>query len=213
MAEFVVVRHGSTENLEARQWQGWSPVPLSSLGREQALLLARGLAGEGEVELILTSPLVRTRQTAEIIAKATGARLENVDALKERMTASRLWGMAHNDSLDYASLSRAHRFDPAWAYEDEEPWPQLARRVLEVIELMRERIPSAGRFVLVTHGITIRLLAAAILAGPDAALESWLRVYVGLGSPECCSLAVFAADANGIRLERWNDANHLAPLR
>jgi 2,3-bisphosphoglycerate-dependent phosphoglycerate mutase len=213
MAEFVVVRHGSTQNLEAREWQGWSPVPLSSLGREQALLLAQRLAAEDEVREIFFSPLVRTRQTADFIAQATAARLQELDALKERMTPTRLWGTAHDDSPDYASGSLEHRFEPSWAYEDEEPWPVLAARILEVLALMRGLIPEAGRFVFVTHGITLRLLAAAVLAGPDQSLEAWLRVNAALGSPDCCSIAAFIGDANGLRLDRWNDSSHLAPLR
>jgi broad specificity phosphatase PhoE len=212
MAEFLVVRHGSTENLEAQQWQGWSPVPLSALGREQAQLVARRLATAGEIERIYASPLARAFQTAETIAQAANLSVHEMEALKERMTPTRLWGMAHADTPDYASGSLEHRFDPAWAYEDEEPWEALAARIREVVALMHQLIPTSGRFVLVTHGITVRLLAAALLAGQDSPLEEWLRVYNGLGSPHCCSIAAFAGGANGLHLERWNDTSHLEPL-
>jgi len=208
VTEFVFVRHGSTQNLEAGQWQGWSPVPLSALGRAQALAAATRLAGEAPTERIFSSPLVRTRQTAEIISGATGAEIEDSEALKERMTATRLWGVAHADSLEYLTLQRAHRLDAGWSYEDEEPWPSLAARIRSIVALMHERSSHGGRFLFVTHGLTLRSLRAALQAGVEAPIEEWLRAYQDVPAPECCSLTVFSADANGIQLERWNDTSH-----
>ena len=43
--------------------------PLTSRGREQARLLAEHLAGE-QLDAVVTSPLLRARETAEILARA-----------------------------------------------------------------------------------------------------------------------------------------------
>ena len=48
--------------------------PLSSRGREEARALAERLAGE-EPDLVLSSPLLRARETAATIAKAAEAEL------------------------------------------------------------------------------------------------------------------------------------------
>jgi len=204
MTEFILIRHGSTENLEAGQWQGWSPVPLSRLGEQQARAAALWVAARAPVERVFSSPIARARQTAEIVAAAVSAEVENCDALKERMTATRLWGVEHAASLDYSAGARAHRLDPEWRYEDEETWASLAARVLDAIALMQSLVAGGGRFVLVTHGITLRLITAALLAGADAPLRDWLGLAGRLGSPECCSVSRFSAGEDGLRLEGWN---------
>ncbi len=67
----VLMRHGETEwNREGRV-MGRNPVELSAEGREQvaaAAEFARGL----KPDLIVTSPLVRARQSAEIVAERLG---------------------------------------------------------------------------------------------------------------------------------------------
>ncbi|HTE85523.1 MAG TPA: histidine phosphatase family protein [Dehalococcoidia bacterium] len=209
MTEFILVRHGSTRNLELQQWQGWSSVPLSALGREQANALANWIAGQRSIDRVFSSPIARARETADIIAAATGATVQELDALRERMTATRLWGVAHADSRDYAAAARDHRFDPGWRYEDEEPWPEVAARVLDVISLMRNLSgnPSSteASFVLVTHGITLRMIAAALLTGAESPVSDWLRVSDNLGPLECCSVTRFVADGDNFHLARWNE--------
>ena len=111
MAEFVLVRHGSTANLEAAAWQGWSPVPLSDLGVRQARAAAMRLALEGGVEEIISSPLQRALQTAQIITAAIGSEVRERDELKEQMAPTSLWGVAHAASADYSEAMAAHGLD------------------------------------------------------------------------------------------------------
>lgn len=60
--------------------------PLSVRGREQARELGERLAAAGP-ELVLTSPLLRARETAAAIAKAAGAELRVDDRLAPGATA------------------------------------------------------------------------------------------------------------------------------
>ncbi len=60
--------------------------PLSERGREQARELAERLAA-AEPELVLSSPLLRARETAEAIAKAAGSPLRVDDRLAPGATA------------------------------------------------------------------------------------------------------------------------------
>jgi len=61
---------------------GWASVgaptnlPLNELGRAQGEALAVELARRDEAAVLATSPLLRTRQTAELIAQATGLDIE-----------------------------------------------------------------------------------------------------------------------------------------
>lgn len=73
------LRHGIAEDRE--KWQGDdADRPLTEKGRKRLERTARNIAPlDLELNVILTSPLVRARQTAEIMAKA----LKLKDALRE----------------------------------------------------------------------------------------------------------------------------------
>ena len=61
--------------------------PLSERGREEARAVARQLAGhDTPPTLVLTSPLLRARQTAEQIAQATGSELRVDERLAPGLT-------------------------------------------------------------------------------------------------------------------------------
>jgi probable phosphoglycerate mutase len=77
----TLVRHGQTERSERMAYSGRLDVALTDRGREQAREAAAALAGAG-VDAVVTSPLVRARDTAQAIADATGAPL----AVDERLT-------------------------------------------------------------------------------------------------------------------------------
>ena len=68
----VFARHGQTAPNRDGLVLGRADPELTEEGRRQAALLAAALAGES-VTAILTSPLVRARQTAEAVGAACGA--------------------------------------------------------------------------------------------------------------------------------------------
>jgi probable phosphoglycerate mutase len=70
-ARFTIVRHGNTfaPGEPPRRVGLRTDIPLVASGREQAEALGRFFASEGvRFDRILTSPLLRTRETAELIA-------------------------------------------------------------------------------------------------------------------------------------------------
>ncbi|HXC23942.1 MAG TPA: histidine phosphatase family protein, partial [Solirubrobacteraceae bacterium] len=75
-ANVYLARHGQTAyNLE-RRFQGHLPVPLDGTGREQAVDLAeRAAKGTGDgipFVALWSSPLLRARETADIVAARLG---------------------------------------------------------------------------------------------------------------------------------------------
>jgi broad specificity phosphatase PhoE len=78
----ILVRHGQTEINRDGRLQGRLDRPLTELGREQARLVAAGLAGCGATA-VLTSPLVRAADTAREIASVLGVAVEADDRLLE----------------------------------------------------------------------------------------------------------------------------------
>jgi broad specificity phosphatase PhoE len=63
--EVVLVRHGETEWSRTGKHTGWTDVPLTDRGREQGAVLARAL-NDRAFELVLTSPLSRAVETAQL---------------------------------------------------------------------------------------------------------------------------------------------------
>jgi probable phosphoglycerate mutase len=68
----TLARHGATDySLEKRfSGSGGVDLPLNDLGFEQGRALAAELARRGDASVIISSPLLRARQTAELIAAA-----------------------------------------------------------------------------------------------------------------------------------------------
>ena len=77
----TLVRHGQTASSARSAYSGRSDIPLTDAGREQARQAAQQLVGAG-VDAVITSPLIRARDTAQAIADATGAPL----TVDERLT-------------------------------------------------------------------------------------------------------------------------------
>lgn len=67
----LVARHGETDYNAERRFQGQGDVPLNARGLEQARELAR-LARAEPLAALYASPVLRARQTAEIVAEAIG---------------------------------------------------------------------------------------------------------------------------------------------
>jgi phosphohistidine phosphatase len=81
--ELYLIRHGVAEE-RGEAWPDDSKRPLTEDGMAQLRKQARGLARLGvSLDVVLTSPLVRTCQTAEIIAGGLDPRpnLVNIDSL------------------------------------------------------------------------------------------------------------------------------------
>ncbi len=78
----LLARHGETEWNRERRFQGQLDVALSDVGREQARSLAQVVEAEG-LRRIVASPLIRARETAEIVAAALGLDVDLDDRLKE----------------------------------------------------------------------------------------------------------------------------------
>jgi phosphohistidine phosphatase len=81
--ELYVIRHGLAEE-RGDAWPDDTKRPLTDEGMSRMRKSARGLARIGvTIDIILTSPLVRARQTAEIVAGGLDPRpsLVNIDSL------------------------------------------------------------------------------------------------------------------------------------
>ncbi|MBS1122876.1 MAG: phosphoglycerate mutase [Deltaproteobacteria bacterium] len=84
MRTILLARHGETEWNALGKLQGHTDIALNDTGRAQARALAAALVAS-RVAAVMTSDLVRARETGEIVATALGLATPAIDpALRER---------------------------------------------------------------------------------------------------------------------------------
>jgi broad specificity phosphatase PhoE len=66
---FYFVRHGQTDFNKEHRISGSINIPLNEEGKKQALEAAKSLKNK-KIDLIITSPMIRAKETAEIISKS-----------------------------------------------------------------------------------------------------------------------------------------------
>lgn len=78
-----IVRHGETDWNVQKKVQGKTDIELNKRGIEQAQIISQKLKNE-TIDMIISSPLKRTKQTAEIIAKVIDCPIFYEEGLIER---------------------------------------------------------------------------------------------------------------------------------
>src|SRR4051794_35815908 len=162
-----LARHGQTAfNAEGR-FQGHLPVPLNETGRRQARELADA-AAEVELRSLWTSPLVRARQTADIVAARVA--LEPVEDARFAETDTGDWtgrSFAEVRAEDPDGFRRFEVSDPAFRYPGGESFAEQSARVqagLADLRARHDRLPA----LVVCHRGVIRL-ALAVALGDETA--------------------------------------------
>ena len=195
-----LLRHGQTEHTPERRFSGRNDLPLSLTGRAEAEAAAVRAAELG-IEVIVASPLRRTRETAEIVAAALGLPVEIDDDLVE-LDFGALEGLSADEARAAHPLA-TRRFwaDVTAAAPGGESVADVSARVARA----RRRILTAhaGRTVLVVSHVTpIKLLLAA---GLDAGDDVVHRVFLEAAS--LCTVAWSSDGRASVRLV--NDTSHL----
>ena len=146
----LLVRHGQSTWNALGKWQGRADPPLSPLGQRQA---ASAAARIGIVDAVIASPLVRARQTAEIIAGGIGVGPVGTD---DRLIET--------DAGDWTGLT-FHEIRTGWpGWLDQHRWPDNFEKEIDIVARMAEalidiaaRQPGAS-VVAVTHSGAMRNL-------------------------------------------------------
>jgi broad specificity phosphatase PhoE len=196
----LLLRHGQTELSVERRYSGHGDPELTPLGHAQAAGAAARLARVPDVAAVLTSPLQRARQTAALVAEATGAPLHVRERLIE--TDFGAW-----EGLTFAEArARDPQLHAEWlgseevAPPDGESFATVGRRIeAERAELVNE-YPGAT-LVLVTHVTPIKMLLRDALQGGPGVLY---RLHLDLAA---LSIVDFYPDG-GASVRLVNDTSH-----
>jgi uncharacterized phosphatase len=147
LTSFALIRHGQTDWNAQRRLQGSTDIPLNDVGRGQARGAVEALAGQ-EWDAIVSSPLSRAAETADLIAEGLGLTVaRRVPGLTERHYGP-AEGMQDGPELDALRIPEGFR----GAESDED----TADRGLAALEALAEEF-RGGRVLVVTHGSLLRV--------------------------------------------------------
>ncbi|MEU3521893.1 histidine phosphatase family protein [Streptomyces sp. NPDC006654] len=167
MADVFLVRHGETEWSRSGRHTGWTDVPLTEHGRDEARRL-EPLVRSHRIGAAFVSPLRRARETAELI----GVDDARVDAdLRE-------WDYGGYEGVTTVEIQRTR---PGWFLftDGVAPGPpdrpgESPEQVGERADRMLAKVDAAladteGVVLLVSHGHFLRVLTARRLGLPASA--------------------------------------------
>ena len=204
--ELIIVRHGQSEGNRNRTFTGHGPSPLTERGREEARAVAARIAAS-PVDALYSSDLPRAVQTAHPISEMTGVPIVQDAALREKNFGD-LTGMsfaeieAKHPDVWHGLLARDPRYQPPGG----ESHLQCRERMSGFLTRLFES-RTAGRVVLVTHGVAINHLLYSLMRTPiDASPAMVFQI-------DNCSIQRADRQTDGlVRVVCINDRSHLTHL-
>ena len=156
---FVFLRHGESIGNAQSRWQGQSDYALTDKGRRQASAVAERWKSEGvKFDLVIASPLVRAKETAEIIASALDAKIEIDPILLER-NIGEMEGLTADEVRKRPQPPYVTPYDSIGG-EGEGDWALFLRAGQALHDLVRR---SPGSYLIVSHGGLLNQLMNAII--------------------------------------------------
>jgi probable phosphoglycerate mutase len=194
----LLVRHGqSTYNVEGRLPGQLPGIPLTDEGRRQAQRAAVALSGL-PLGAVVTSPLERARETADIIARGwalptrVDSRLMDIDV-----------GAWSGEKLD-----DLNKTDPRWKSFAEHPnqapdgvesFPEVQARAVASVEDIRQDTALGSYVVLVAHADVVKLILAHYTG-----LETERARFLAVGNASISALAFPPEGEPHLLALNWN---------
>nr|WP_187356777.1 histidine phosphatase family protein [Heyndrickxia shackletonii] len=148
-----LVRHGETDWNVLGKLQGTTDIPLNNRGKKQAEECG-AILRESQWDVIITSPLKRAKQSAEIIQQKINVPLIEMEEFKERN-----FGDAEGMTLK----ERRESF-PDKKYPNQEERISFQHRLKAGIRKINQKYPN-GKIILVAHGAVINAILSSISEG------------------------------------------------
>lgn len=216
---FHFVRHGESEN-NVGTICATPESPLTARGLAQSYALAHRISAAFKPEVVISSPYKRARQTAGIIAEALNTPIEVSELFSERRRPSVQTGRPKSDPeiLRINEEIRRNFHLPNWRHSDEENFDELKKRGLDSLQYLESR--PENNLLVVTHGITLRLLIGCAISGESLTGEECERFIRALRMEKTGIVTLVINDnlreegaAAKWQLWRWNDYAHLEDER
>jgi probable phosphoglycerate mutase len=200
MTMATLLRHGETPLSVDKRFSGRGEAALTDRGIAQAEAAAGRLAGVG-FDAIVSSPLRRTRQTADIVADRIGVGVTVEEGFAE--TDFGEWEGATFGEIGKRAPEqlRAWLDDPNLAPPGGESMAATASRIAAARERTIANYPDA-KILVVTHVTPIKLMLRDAL---DAPLHTVFRIHI---DPASVSVIDWRASAPSV-VRLVNDVSHL----
>jgi broad specificity phosphatase PhoE len=186
----ILIRHGETEWARDGRHTGRTDIPLTELGRLQAMVLGDRLRGRS-FDRVMTSPLQRASETCRLAGVAEGAEIS--DDLRE-------WDYGEYEGRRTADIRQEV---PGWSvWRDGAPGGETAAGVgARADRVIAQALSTVGETVLFAHGHYLRVLTARWLglAPQDGKLFALAPATIG----------VLGFEREQRVIIRWNDRCHL----
>ena len=201
-ARLYLVRHGQTPSNVAGALDTALPgAPLTELGREQATVVGRELAGSGiSPTVVMSSEAARARETAGLIAAEMNLGTQAVPGVYEVQAGRYEMQTGTEAMLAYNRLVRdwLEAGDLTASLPDGESALDVQGRTMPLLAELRESYLDNGiDVVLVVHGAVMRMMAVFAGAVPSQwALDNHIAN---------CGIIELAPDRGGWSCERWGD--------
>jgi broad specificity phosphatase PhoE len=204
MTTFLLVRHGQTVWNREERFRGQIDLPLDEWGLKQVEAAGQRIANQWQVDNIYTSPLGRTQQTAQAIARACGLQTTVHDGLLD-INYGAFAGLTPQEATDQSpDLARAwHQAPHTVRFPDGESLADVRARAEQALAELATNHPNQI-VALVTHVVVCRLLLCSVLG-----LES---SHFWQFAPATASISVFEISDEAKVLLTVNDTCHLAGL-
>ena len=198
MTLVILVRHGRTQANHDGILAGWTPgVHLDEHGVQQVAAAAERLRPL-RLGTIVSSPLERTLQTAEAIARGQQrpATIEQDDRLGECRYGE--WTNQPLKDLAKTPLWRTVQERPsAVTFPDGESLPSMQARALEAVHDWNARLGERATYAIVSHGDVIKAILADALG---THLDQFQRIVV-----DPASVSVVRYGRQGVQVLHVND--------
>lgn len=199
-----LIHHGVTDWHQDCKLLGRRDIPMNGDGRGQAERIANWLEGIDVAEVI-SSPLQRALQTAEIIGKRFG-----IDFARDpRLTALHLGSWEGQLSADVIASDAYAQFmaNPmSFRVPEGEALHEIKARAVAAVEQALEDNPAGTSVAMITHARVIRVLLAHYMAAPPATYHR-LRIH-----PGSVSILSFSHDSHNPRVLAVNWTHPLPSL-
>jgi probable phosphoglycerate mutase len=162
LTTFALIRHGQTDWNAQRRLQGSSDIPLNDVGRGQSRDAVAVLSGQ-EWDTVVSSPLSRAAETADLIAAGLGLTVaRHVPELTERSFGP-AEGLQAGPELEALRIPGGFR----GAESDDE----AGSRGLAALEALAEDF-RGRRVLVVAHGTLLRLALSRAVGSSLASIDN-----------------------------------------
>jgi probable phosphoglycerate mutase len=211
--QLVLLRHGECLG-QCDPALGHEPdTPLSERGRQQAHCVAQALE-RAQITKILSSPLLRSLETAHLIAEHL-----QVEQIMVWMTLREMWSTPHRGAQRTALQQRFPRSqlppdvrDDEWYYAPDQHETMIARAD-QVLQTINKTYDDDDRILIVSHGFALNFLLHRLLGIADTTLHLFDLANCAISTlqliPEHRREQYAGFPAIGVEIGRVNDISHL----